>query len=153
MKKYAIAIVVMSVLFSCKIGKNYKGTDFAQPSAFSQADTTASIIADSVNTDSLELTTADLRWWNMYDDPVLDSLIIVAMENNRDVLIAAESVLQARYFLKIQNAEFLPKFDINGQFQRGNFLLQSVGDPSNLVLPAAQASWELDLWGETPTTI
>ena len=148
MKRALVILVIFIALSSCKIGKNYKGTDFAQPNAFAQADTTATVVTDSINTDSLELTTADLRWWNMYDDPVLDSLIIVAMENNRDAMIAAESVLQARYFLKIQNAEFLPKFDVTGQVQRGNFLLQQIGDPQNLFLGAAQASWELDLWGK-----
>ncbi len=148
MRKIAITIVIISVISSCKIGKNYKGTDFGQPSAFSQADTTATIVTDSVNTDSLELSTADLRWWTLYDDPVLDSLIRIAMNNNRDALIAAESVLQARYFLKIQNAEFLPKIDVQGQVQRGNFLLQTIGDPQNLILGGATASWELDLWGK-----
>ena len=148
MKKALVILVILIAISSCKIGKNYKGTDFAQPNAYSQADTTATIVADSINTDSLELTTADLNWWNMYDDPVLDSLIVVAMENNRDALIAAESVLQARYFLKIQNAEFLPKIDLTGSVQRGNFLLNQVGDPQNAIIGAAQASWELDLWGK-----
>ena len=148
MKKALVILIVLIVVASCKVGKNYKGTDFGQPSAFNQADTTATVVVDSINTDSLELTTADLQWWNMYDDPVLDSLIVVAMQNNRDALIAAESVLQARYFLKIQNAEFLPKVDLTGQVQRGNFLLNQVGDPQNVIIGAAQASWELDLWGK-----
>ncbi len=148
MKKALIIFAILIAISSCKIGKNYKGTDLAQPNKFSQADTTAVIVTDSINTDSLELATADLQWWNMYDDPVLDSLIVVAMENNRDAMIAAESVLQARYFLKIQNAELLPKFDVTGQVQRGNFLFQQIGDPQNAILGAAQASWELDLWGK-----
>ena len=129
MKKALVILAIIIAVSSCKIGKNYKGTDLAQPDAFAQADTTATIVTDSINTDSLELTTADLQWWNMYDDPVLDSLIVAAMENNRDAMIAAENVLQARYFLKIQNAEFLPKFDLSGQVQRGNFLLNQIGDP------------------------
>jgi multidrug efflux system outer membrane protein len=148
MKKAIVIFAIIILAGSCKIGKNYKGTDLAHPDSFSQADTTAIVKTDSINTDSLELTTADLLWWNMYDDPVLDSLIVVAMENNRDAMIAAESVLQARYFLKIQNAEFLPKIDVNGQVQRGNFLLNQIGDPQNAVLGAAQATWELDLWGK-----
>ena len=148
MKRALAILAIILTVGSCKVGKNYKGTDFAQPNSYSQADTNATIVTDSINTDSLELTTADLKWWNMYDDPLLDSLIVVAMQNNRDALIAAESVLQARYFLKIQNAEFLPKVDLTGQVQRGNFLFQQVGDPQNLILGAAQASWELDLWGK-----
>jgi multidrug efflux system outer membrane protein len=147
--KRILLIALVAILFhSCKIGKNYKGTEFVQPTSFAQEDTTRVVAYDSVNTDSLELSTADLLWWNLYDDPVLDTLISTAMRNNRDVLIAAENVLQGRLALKIQNAEMLPKIDVTGQVQRGNFLLNQIGDPQNLILGAASANWELDLWGK-----
>jgi multidrug efflux system outer membrane protein len=147
--KRILLILLFAILFhSCKIGKNYKGTEFVQPDAYAQEAPETVVAYDSINTDSLELSTADLLWWNLYDDPVLDSLIATAMENNRDVLIAAENVLQGRLALKIQNAEMLPKFDVQGQVQRGNFLQNQILDPQNLVLGAASANWELDLWGK-----
>ncbi|TNF73770.1 MAG: efflux transporter outer membrane subunit [Bacteroidetes bacterium] len=147
--KRILFILLFAILFqSCKIGKNYKGTEFVQPDSYAQEAPEMTVAYDSVNTDSLELSTADLLWWKLYDDPVLDSLISTALANNRDVLIAAENVLQGRLALKIQNAEMLPKFDVQGQVQRGNFLLNQVGDPQNLILGAASANWELDLWGK-----
>jgi multidrug efflux system outer membrane protein len=147
--KRILLLALLAILFhSCKIGKNYKGTEFVQPTSYAQEDTTMEVAYDSINTDSLELSTADLLWWNLYDDPVLDTLIVKAMKNNRDALIAAENVLQGRLALKIQNAEMLPKIDVQGQVQRGNFLLNQVGDPQNLVLGAVGANWELDLWGK-----
>jgi multidrug efflux system outer membrane protein len=147
--KRILFILLFAILFqSCKIGKNYKGTEFVQPDSYAQEAREMTVAYDSVNTDSLELSTADLLWWKLYDDPVLDSLISTALANNRDVLIAAENVLQGRLALKIQNAEMLPKFDVQGQVQRGNFLLNQVGDPQNLILGAASANWELDLWGK-----
>ena len=148
-QRLLIALALVGILLqSCKIGKNYRGTELVQPNSFSQEDPGRIVSSDSVNTDSLELSTADLRWWELYDDPVLDSLIRVAMENNRDALIAAENVLQGRLLLKNQNAELLPKFDAQGQVQRGNFLLNNIGDAQNLILGAASANWELDLWGK-----
>lgn len=148
MKRILFILFVALLLQNCKIGKNYRGTDLVQPDKYAQEVPGLQVEYDSINTDSLELSTADLKWWNLYDDPVLDSLIRTAMENNRDVLIAAENVLQGRLALKNQNAEMLPKFDINGQVQRGNFLLNQVGSTQNLVLGAASANWELDLWGK-----
>ncbi len=148
MKRILLIALVAFVLHSCKIGKNYRGTEFSQPTSYTQEDPGKAVARDSVNTDTLALSTADLRWWELYDDPVLDSLIRRAMENNRDVLIAAENVLQGRLLLKNQNAELLPKFDAQGQVQRGNFLLNNIGETQNLILGAASANWELDLWGK-----
>lgn len=148
MKRILLILLVAVLFHSCKIGKNYTGTELEQPTSYAQEDLGRTMVYDSVNTDSLELDTADLLWWNLYDDPVLDSLISIAMENNRDALIAAENVLQGRLVLKNRNAELLPKFDATGQVQRGNFLLNQIGDPQNLILGAASANWELDLWGK-----
>ncbi len=148
MKKSLLILVLLAALYSCKIGKNYKGTEFYQPTTFAQKDTGVVAVSDTVNTDSLEVQIADLAWWNLFDDPVLDSLIYIAFENNRDALITAEKVLQARYALKIQNKEFLPKFDVTGQVTRGNFLLNNIGEPSNLILGAGSVTWEIDLWGK-----
>ena len=148
MKQLLSILLVAVFLHSCKIGKNYSGTELEQPTSYAQEAPEMTVAYDSVNTDSLELSTADLLWWDLYEDPVLDSLIATAMENNRDILIAAENVLQGRLALKNQNAEMLPKFDAQGQVQRGNFLLNQIGDPQNLILGAASANWELDLWGK-----
>ncbi len=148
MKKATYLFLGLILFQSCKIGKNYTGTEFSQPQGYSQENGDYVRAVDSVRTDTLELTTADLRWWELYDDPVLDSLIASALRNNRDVLIAAENVLQGRLALKNQNAELLPKFDAGGQFQRGNFLLNNIGGTQNLILGSASANWELDLWGK-----
>lgn len=148
--KRLLYIFVIALLFqACKAGKNYSGTTLEQPTSFRQADTLRTVAYDSINTDSLVIDTADIRWWELYNDPVLDSLIKEAFENNRNALIAAENVLQARYLLKIQNAELLPKFSANGQVTRGNFLLNQIGGPANTdILGYAGVSWEIDIWGK-----
>lgn len=149
MKKLLLFLAVLVLAYSCKMGKNYKGTDFVMPESFNQEDTAVtSVASDTVRTDSLDLDVSDILWWHLFDDPVLDSLIQVAFNNNRNALIAAESVLQARYALNIQNADFLPKIDFTTQANRGNFLLNQIGNESNLFLGAASVYWELDLFGK-----
>ena len=148
MKKSLLILLVAISFHSCKIGKNYQGVELSQPDSYAQADTMRIVEYDSLNTDSLKLSTSDIEWWSMYNDPVLDSLIRMALTNNRDALIAAENVLQGRLALKNQNAELLPKFDVSGEVSRGNFLLNNVGETQNSVLGPASANWELDLWGK-----
>ncbi len=148
MKKLIIIILFFGLLYSCKIGKNYQGTEFYQPTTFNQTDTISTAVSDTISTDSIDVKIADLEWWKMFDDPVLDSLINAAFQNNRNALIAAENVLQARYALNIQNANFLPKFDANAQVIRGNFLLNNVGETSTIILGAGSVYWEIDLWGK-----
>jgi len=148
MKKLVTILLIAALLQGCKAGKNYKGSNLVQPTSYAQADTLRTVAYDSINTDSLKLDYADIRWWELYDDPVLDSLIQEAFENNLTALIAAENVLQARYALKIQNAEMLPKFSASGQVNRGNFLMNQIGPTSNVVLGAAAVTWEIDIWGK-----
>ena len=148
MKKLVYILVIAALLQACKAGKNYKGTEFNQPTSYRMQDTLRTVAYDTINTDSLQLETSNLRWWKMYNDPVLDTLVKEAFANNRNALIAAENVLQSRYALKIQNAEMLPKFNADFQATRGNFLLNQVGPTSNLLLGTAGVSWEIDIWGK-----
>jgi len=148
MKRLIYLLVIPILLFACKAGKNYKGTEFVQPTSYRQADTMKVVEYDTINTDSLKLDYADIRWWEIYDDPVLDTLVKEALANNLNAMIAAETVLQGRLALKIQNAELLPKFNAGGQAQRGNFLLNNLGPTSNVILGQASVSWEIDIWGK-----
>ena len=148
MKRLLYILVIAALLQACKAGKNYTGTEFIQPNSFRQADTLRTVAYDTINTDSLHLDYADIRWWELYKDPVLDTLVKEAFAKNLNALIAAENVLQSRYLLKIQNADMLPKFNAGGQVQRGNFLLNQLGPTNNLILGQASVSWEIDIWGK-----
>lgn len=148
MKKLALIVLVILLMHSCKVGKNYKGTEFNQPTSFSQIDPDGSVAYDSIRTDTLVLDTAAIEWWTLYEDPVLNELVNEAFLNNRDAMIAAENVLQARYALNIQKADMLPQVSLNGEVTRGNFLMNQVGQTNNLVFGAGSVYWELDLWGK-----
>ena len=151
MKKIiAVGLFLALFAYGCKMGKNYKGTELIMPEAFAQADTATPIVAaDTINTDTLDRPLVnDLYWWTIFDDPTLDSLVNEALLNNRNARIAAENILQARYALNIQNANFLPKFDVTAQASRGNFQLNNIGEESNLFLGAGSLYWEIDFWGK-----
>ena len=48
-------------------------------------------------------------WWRLFGDTVLDNLVQRALENNRDVAVAAARVQQARANLKTVRAQYLPQ--------------------------------------------
>jgi outer membrane protein, multidrug efflux system len=51
---------------------------------------------------------ADLPWWQVFRDAVLERLIREALDNNRDLLAAAERVERARYLAGVQRGELFP---------------------------------------------
>jgi multidrug efflux system outer membrane protein len=101
----------------------------------------------------------DLDWRVFFDDPRLKYLIQLALDNNRDLRIAALRVEQARAQYRIQRAELLPSFQGNANLVREKLspalLEQASGSAS---APAGGvaittydvdvgASYELDLFG------
>lgn len=55
------------------------------------------------------------EWWQMYDDPMLDSLIRHALDRNRNLAIAATKIEAAQYALSQVRAEFLPELGVEAQ--------------------------------------
>ncbi|BDD07204.1 efflux transporter outer membrane subunit [Aureibacter tunicatorum] len=134
----AIFLAFVLSLGSCKIGKNYKGIEVEMPEDYLQ---THNSLEEDYN----------LKWWDLIDDPVLDSLIRVGLENNKDLEIAAQRVIQARAELAVQKVELLPKLNYQGQAQRGNVIQGGVptnGGPGNIFVGAGSLSWEIDFWGK-----
>lgn len=149
MRKLLYICIAVLLLGACKAGKPYQGADVLVPEQF-KADLSASeeIMADTVNTDSLpKIGNANILWWESFDDPVLMDLIQNALLYNRNALIAAERIMQARYALKIQNANFLPMIGAQGSAERGNFLFNQIGQVNELFIAGTGVYWELDFWG------
>jgi multidrug efflux system outer membrane protein len=94
---------------------------------------------------------ADLPWWQVFRDAVLERLIREALENNRDLLAATERVEQARYLAGVKRGELFPDLGYEGDVARGRDT--QLGAPrenrgvESDYLGTATAFWELDVWG------
>ncbi|MFY0625665.1 MAG: TolC family protein [Reichenbachiella sp.] len=125
------------IIVSCKMGPAYKAPEVETPQLYEHA----------VNkTDSI----GEIKWWELFNDPLLDTLIITALENNRDARIALNNVLQAEQLYNIQKAELLPDFNVQANLSYGNsqgFVLPGAEADGNYSAGAA-VSWEIDLWGK-----
>jgi len=97
---------------------------------------------------------SNLRWWEQFNDPALDSLIDTALRENKDVRIAAARVMEFAARVDIARSGFFPQIGYNGQASRNRASRESFGgvpagsDRSyNDYSATLSAGWEIDLWG------
>jgi multidrug efflux system outer membrane protein len=92
----------------------------------------------------------DQKWWDVFQDEALRTLIRAALEQNYDVRIAATRILQARALLGITRADQLP--EVNASASAVNERLpETLGRPAAETSPiqvSLSAAWELDFWGK-----
>ena len=91
---------------------------------------------------------ANTAWWSAFDDPVLDELIRIALENNRDVRIAAERVLEFAARVDVTRAGLYPQLGYQGGAARGRSIVPGAdGITANSFAASLNVGWELDVWG------
>ncbi|ESQ73638.1 efflux transporter outer membrane subunit [Asticcacaulis sp. AC402] len=87
---------------------------------------------------------AQVTWRDLFLDPQLKKTIDLALENNRDLRIAALNVQQARAVYGIERANLLPSADAFGSGTRSHTDVEGDRESYNANLGLA---WELDLFG------
>ena len=70
----------------------------------------------------------DDNWWRNFNDPVLDSLIDVAVKQNYSVQMAADRIAMAKANLRIQQGSYSPTLGLSAEWNRQ----QSSGNTSSL---------------------
>lgn len=138
MKQLKNVIIFSSLVlfYSCALGPNFQKPEVETPEQFRYAIEAP----DSV---------VNLKWWELFDDPILDSLVTKALKNNRNLLIAAERVEEARATLGFTKADILPQLNITGGASRGNYALGiKLPDEGSNFYIAPALSWEIDFWGK-----
>jgi len=129
-------ITLAFLVTGCTLGPNFEEPVVATPEAYR---TPAVLVNDS----------EDLKWWELFDDPLLVTLVNTALDNNRDVKVAVNRISQSRAALGISEANSYPRLDVEAGVNRGDFTgagkSASVATNAYLVAPL---SWEIDFWGK-----
>src|SRR5690606_11979204 len=86
-----------------------------------------------------------LAWRDFFADPRLRELIALALEHNRDLVIATARIDEARGLYRIQGADRLPKVVASGDATRTGG--SGVATTDRLLVAVAMPSFELDFWG------
>jgi multidrug efflux system outer membrane protein len=101
--------------------------------------------SDTAGADTL----VNLRWWQLFNDPILDSLIRYALEQNRDVMVAAARIEAAKANLKMTKAEQWPAFGLQTNVSSGNFGGGMRFNQTNSGFNAfPEMYWEIGFWGK-----
>ncbi len=133
----ATVLLVTLLLAACAMGPDYERPQTDMPEAFGQAADSGSSIAN-------------LDWWELFGDEQLNSLVRIALEQNKDMAIAVSRIEEARAALGFVRSDQYPQFDITAGANRGNSVPGTsfiTGTGNNFVL-AGNLSFELDLWGK-----
>ncbi|MCZ6723869.1 MAG: efflux transporter outer membrane subunit [Gammaproteobacteria bacterium] len=129
-------VLILALVSGCTLGP-----DFEEP------------VVDSPGSYRTQVTQiedlADLKWWELFDDPLLVSLVTTALENNRDIKIAVSRIAQSRAALGFTEVDGYPRLDVEAAISRGNFtgVGKSPTTSTNAYI-AAPLSWEIDFWGK-----
>jgi len=142
--KYCIALLSAGLLLSgCTVGPNYKRPTVAVPPTY------RGVVPEA----TAQTQTAALggqKWWDIFLDEQLRTLIRTALQQNYDLRIAASRVLEAKAQLGITRADQFPTVSAGGG-------IADVRTAQSKFLPAFEtstgqvnvsAAWELDFWGK-----
>lgn len=136
--KYLYPALFVLVIAGCAVGPNFQKPVVQAPEKFR---------FDYSGEDSAAI----MQWWTLFNDPVLDTLISVAVKENRDVRVAASRIEEARQTVRYNAADMWPRIGYEGNLTWGNLNpLLSAGSTESIgnYYAAPYLSWEIDIWGK-----
>jgi len=143
MKATALVSVVAFLIGGCTVGPNYSRPTIPVPDNHRGA-------VDSPQAESL----ADIPWWQLFNDPVLQELTRDALRNNYDLRTAAARVEEARAQIGVSRSFFYPQVTLEGggsaeQVSRSSDPLQSFGASRSFQnwFGNFGMTWEFDVFG------
>ena len=148
--RWIVLVLLGPLVTSCAVGPQYKPPQSRMPASWHEVSATSGPFDRS----TLE------RWWTAFHDPLLDDLVVRAIDGNLDLKIAAARLREARGARGIAASAALPQVDLNGQYVRGERSdavppFKSAGAGASPFGPRTQnvfdagfdAGWELDVFG------
>ena len=89
------------------------------------------------------------QWWTQFNDPALNQIINLAMEDSPDRRIAQTRILEARGLRRSAVGALFPSLDATGSVGRED---NGINDEDNVYQAGFDASYEIDILGQNRKT-
>ena len=133
------------IIGGCAVGPDYKQPQVPEPKKWIEQEN------PNVKTEPTEVS----QWWTLFNDPELNDLIEMAVQQNLTLQIAGIRILEARAQLGIATGNLYPQ----SQQVRGGYTSSSLSENTANTSPSLDLSygeidlgldvaWELDFWGK-----
>ena len=141
MREPVIAVLLaLGLLSGCKLGPNYHKPLIPIPDVYHGS-------GESQNVQAQAGSFADLPWWNVFQDPVLQDLIRKTLEHNFDLQLATERITAARAQLTITRSAEFPQITASGVGVNENAFNGGFLARTKYGTYAADATFQLDVFG------
>jgi len=146
-KKNTILFSALLMAASCTIGPDYTAPDINPPPAFVSQD-----VLDTLNESKNGQTDIATLWWEGFNDPLLNEIVLDALENNRQIAAATARLKEAQAQIALSGAEARPTLDagIDGGVSQQRTLSPTRADSTGTDYGASLGlGIPLDIFGRT----
>jgi NodT family efflux transporter outer membrane factor (OMF) lipoprotein len=154
-------VASFAMLAGCNVGPKYVPPAMTAPSAFKESpeqfkETDGWTVAQPQDA------TLRGKWWEIYNDPELNSLEEQLNVDNQNIREAFENFMEARALVREARSQYFPTLSIGPSYTRsqasstvgsGAVATTVIGKQSQIFSLPAEASWEPDLWDKVRNTV
>ncbi len=137
--KKILAALLLIAFSACAVGPNYHRPESKIPKQI-KSPKIANISDQKLN----------IRWWESFQDPILNQLVLKGVAANKSVKQALSRVNQSRALARVAFAELLPGFQFNSSYEERQISGVQFGGKANkydLYRSSLDAAWEIDIFG------
>ena len=145
MKKYALILAATAAIVGCKVGPDYVAPTYVFSDKFENA---------STSQPSTQPVAELARWWDVFNDATLSSLVNQAMTQNLDLKIAAARIRQAKAARGIAESALGPNVNLDGSATRSKNSANAQSmipgykpEEQTAYTVRGSAGWEIDFFG------
>ncbi|HSW05272.1 efflux transporter outer membrane subunit [Aquabacterium sp.] len=143
-RRHSLIPVLICLLAGCTLGPDYKRPQVSLPDAWQATPALTGAEAGLTNS----------AWWSAFGDPVLDALIRSALDDNKNLRIAAYRIEQFEARVQVTASAGKPQVSAGASRTRDTLsqnkqvpLAVGTEPVDNAYMAAGAVNWELDFWG------
>jgi outer membrane protein, multidrug efflux system len=148
--RLTVTLATVGMLSGCLLGPDYERPQVPLPESF-RASPSVTTTVSVTNEDVL------VEWWTLFNDAILNDLVVSAQKNNADVQIAVARLGQAQALARQAGAALYPTLNMTASGTRasaGTAVFPSgAGFQANTAQVGLVTSYEIDVWGRVRRNI